>query len=73
MTAAAEKSREEIEGVASLTVTSFLVLFEAFVAILVVDLASLGFRKGFVGFGNFDELLLDGFIATRLSFGQWMF
>lgn len=70
VTATTEETGEEIEGVASLTVTSFFVLFETLVAVLVVDLASLGFGKGFVGFGDFDKLLLDGFIATTLSYGQ---
>jgi len=43
MATAAEEAREEVEGVASLTVTSFLVLFEAFVAVLIVDFAGFGF------------------------------
>lgn len=70
VTTATEETGEEIEGVASLTVTAFLVLFETFVAVLIVDLACFGFDKGFVGFGDFDKLLLDGLIATTLNFGQ---
>ena len=64
VTAAAEEARAEIEGVASMTVASFLVLFEAFMAVLVVDFACLGFGKGFVGFGDFDEFLLGGLVST---------
>jgi hypothetical protein len=66
VTAAAEEAREEIEGVASVTVASFLVLFEAFVAVLVVDFAGFGFGKGFVGFGDFDEFLLGGLVTSVL-------
>jgi hypothetical protein len=66
VTAAAEEAREEIEGVASVTVTSFLVLFEAFVAVLIVDFACFGLGEGFVGFGDFDEFLLGCLVTTVL-------
>lgn len=66
MTAAAKEAREEIEGVTSATVTSFLVLFEAFVAVLIVYFAGFGFGEGFVGFGDFDELLLCRLVTTVL-------
>ena len=55
---AAEEAREEIERVSALTVSTFFVLFEAFVAVLIVDFAGLGFDEGFVCFGDFDEFLL---------------
>lgn len=58
MATAAEEAGEEIEWVSSLTVSTFFVLFEAFVAVLIVDFASLGFDEGFVCFGDFDEFLL---------------
>lgn len=54
----AKEAREEIERVSSLTVSTFFVLFEAFVAVLIVDFARLGFDEGFVCFGDFDEFLL---------------
>lgn len=68
VTATTEEAREQIEGVASLTVASFLVLFKTFVAVLIVNLACLGFGKGFIGFGNFDKFLLDSLISTALCF-----
>jgi len=43
---------------------ALFVLFEAFVAVLVVDAAGLGVREGFVGFGDFDEFLVRGFVAS---------
>jgi len=55
---AAEEAREEIEWVSSLTVSTFFVLFEAFVTVLIVDFAGLWFDEGFVCFGDFDEFLL---------------
>ena len=66
MATAAEEAREEVERVASLTVTSFLVLFEAFVSVLIVDFAGFGFGEGFVGFGDFDEFLLCCLVTTVL-------
>jgi hypothetical protein len=66
VTTTAKEAREEIEGVASMTVTSFLVLFEAFVAVLIVNFACLGLGKGFVGFGDFDEFLLGCLVTTVL-------
>jgi hypothetical protein len=66
VTTATEEAREEIEGVASVTVTSFFVLFETFVAVLIVDFACLGLGKGFVGFGDFNEFLLGCLVTTVL-------
>ena len=66
VTAAAEEAREEIEGVASVTVASFLVLFEAFMTVLIVDFACFGFGKGFVCFSDFDEFLLGRLVTTAL-------
>ena len=64
MSATAEESREEIERVMVATATTLLPLFKAFVAVLVVNLACLGFGEGFVCFCNFDEFLFRGFIAS---------
>jgi hypothetical protein len=72
VTAAAKEAREEIEGVASVTVTSFLVLFEAFMAVLIVDFACLGLGEGFVGFGDFDESLLGCLVTTVVCFVSWL-
>lgn len=66
MATAAKEAREEIEGVAAMTVSSFLVLFETFVAVLIVDFAGFGFGEGFVGFGDFDEFLLCCLVSTVL-------
>ena len=66
MAAAAKEAREEIKGVASTTVTSLLVLFEAFVTVLIVDFAGLGFGEGFVGFSDFDEFLLRCLVTTAM-------
>jgi hypothetical protein len=65
--AAAEESREEVKGVMMAAATTLLPLFEAFVAILVVDLACFGFGEGFVCFCDFDEFLFGGFIASASS------
>jgi hypothetical protein len=74
VTAATEEAREEIEGVASVTVTSFLVLFKAFMTVLIVDFACFGFGKGFVCFGDFDEFLLGGLVTTALCLlVGWLF
>jgi hypothetical protein len=66
VTATTEEAREEVKGVASMTVTSFLVLFEAFMTVLIVDFAGLGFGKGFVCFGDFDEFLLGRLVTTMV-------
>lgn len=44
--------------------SALLVLFQAFVAVLVVDAAGFGLREGIVGFGDLDEFLGCGLIAT---------
>lgn len=57
--AAAEEAAEEIEGVVAASAAALLLaLFEAFVAVLVVDLAGFGVREGFVGFGDLDEFVV---------------
>jgi hypothetical protein len=62
---AAEETREEVEGVVLLAgAAALLVLLDAIVAVLVVDLASFFFREDFVGFGYFDELLACCFVAA---------
>ena len=64
--AATKEAREEIKGVASMTVTSF------FVTVLIVDFASLGLGKGFVCFGDFDEFLLDSLVTTGFVCVSWL-
>lgn len=64
MPAAAEEAREEVEGVVVPLAAALFVLFETFVAVLVVDAAGLGVREGFVGFSDFDEFLVRGFVAS---------
>lgn len=56
--AAAEEAGEEIEGVVMLLAAALLALLEAFVTVLVVDLAGFGVDEGFVGFRDFDELVV---------------
>ena len=66
MAAAAEEAGEEIEGVVGATAAAaLLVLFKAFVAVLVVDAAGFGDGEGVVGFGYLDEFLGGGFVAAK--------
>lgn len=61
MSAAAEEAGEEVEGVvvaASAARAALLVLFYAFVAVLVVDSAEFGVDQRFVSIGDVDEFLL---------------
>ncbi len=46
---------------------ALLVLFEAFVAVLVVDFAGFADGEGVVGFGDFDEFLGGGVVATGIA------
>lgn len=65
MAGAAEEAREEVERiVAAAGAATLLVLGEAFVAVLVVDLSCFGRGEGVVGVGDLDELLGCGVIAT---------
>jgi hypothetical protein len=67
MPAAAEETREEVEGVMMVTSTAaLLALFETFMAVLIVDFARLGIREGFVCFCYFDEFLFSGFVASAV-------
>ncbi len=61
---AAEEAREEVEGVVRAGAAALLVLLDAFVAVLVVDLAGLGLGEGVVGFGDRDEFLVGGVVAA---------
>lgn len=69
MAAAAEEAGEEVEGVvaASGAAAAGFVLREPFVAVLVVDSACFGFGEGFVGFGDLDEFLGCGLIASVMG------
>lgn len=62
--APAEEAREEVEGVVVPLAAALLVLFEALVAVLVVDAAGFGLGEGLVGFGDLDEFLVRGFVAS---------
>jgi hypothetical protein len=66
VSAAAEESREEIEGVigAATRCTTLAMLLDAIVAVLVVDLAEGGSREDIVGVSDFAELLARGLVAT---------
>lgn len=67
MARSAKKAREQIEGVVVSTVaTAGLVLREAFGTVLVVDTAGVGVGKSFVGFGDFNELLVGGRVVGVL-------
>lgn len=64
--AAAEEAGEEVERVVGAAGTmALLVLLEAFVTILVVDFAGFGYGEGIVSFGDFDEFLGSGVVATE--------
>lgn len=64
MAGTAEEAREQVEGVVRAGAAALLMLLDAFVAVLVVDLAGLGFGKGVVGFGDGDEFLVGGVVAA---------
>ena len=71
MSAAAEEAGEEIEWVVpAAAAAALLVLFQSFVAVLVVDAAGFGCGEGVVGFGYLDEFLGGGFIATGRGEGS---
>lgn len=62
---AAEEAGEEVEGiVAAAGAAPLFMLGEAFMTVLVVDLASFRGRKGVVGVGDLNELIGGGVIAT---------
>lgn len=62
---ATEKAREQVEGIVLLArAATLLVLLNAVMAVLVVDLASLFVAKDFVGFGDISELFVDRIITT---------
>ena len=63
VTASAEEPAEKVEGVVVAAASALLPLLKALVAVLIVDFAGLGVDEGFVGFGNFDKLILRGFVA----------
>lgn len=46
--------------------TTLLVLLDAIVAVLVIDLALFFVAQNFVGFGYLDKLLVCGFVSTFL-------
>jgi len=58
MARAAEEAREQVEGVVRAGAAALLVLLDAFMAVLVVDLARFGLGEGVVGFGDGDEFLM---------------
>ena len=61
----AEEAGEEVEGIMrAAALSALLVLFEAFVAVLIVDAAAFRLREGVIGFGDLDEFLRGRFIAT---------
>ena len=64
MPAATEESREEVEWVMMVATAALLPLLQAFMAVLVVDLAGLGVGESFVRLCYLDELLLGGGIPT---------
>lgn len=62
--ASTEEPAEKVEGVVVTATAALLPLLEALVAVLVVDLAGLRVDEGFVGFRDFDKLVLGGRVAT---------
>lgn len=67
--AATEEAGEQIERVVGSTAraAALAMLFEALVAILVVDLARGGRRQDLVRLGDVDELFLRGFVSSGIS------
>jgi hypothetical protein len=63
---AAEKAREEVEGIVLAWATALLVLLDAIVAVLVVNLACVLFDKDLVGFSYLDELSTCLIVATAI-------
>lgn len=63
VTASAEEPAEEVKRIVVTAAASLLSLLQTLVAILVVDLAGLRIDEGFVGFGDFDKLVLGGIVA----------
>jgi hypothetical protein len=67
MSTTSEEPREKIEWVVSPSAASpLLALLQTFMSILVVDLSRLRVGERFVGFGDFDELLLCSSISTLM-------
>lgn len=60
--APAEEAAEQVEGV--MVAAALLLLLQALVAVLVVDLARVSVDQGLVGFGDLDESLVGGVIVT---------
>jgi hypothetical protein len=62
---ATEKARKEVERItAAATTTALFVLFQSFVAVLIVYFPRARCREDFVCFGYIDEFLLGGFISS---------
>lgn len=60
-----EEAGEEVEGVLRPSSgVSLFVLLETFMSVLVVDPPRFGRGEGFVGFGDLDEALGGGVVAT---------
>jgi hypothetical protein len=64
VSAAAEEAGEEIEGVVLLASAALLLLFQAFVAVLVVDFAVFFVGEGIVGFCYEHELVVCGLVVA---------
>lgn len=61
--ASAEEPAEKVKGVMVAAAAALLSLLQTLVTILIVDFAGLGVDEGFVGFRDFDKLVLGGFVA----------
>ena len=67
---AAEEAGEEVEWIMGATALStLLVLFQSFVAILIVNAAGFRLGEGIVGFCDLDKLFRGGLIATAEMIG----
>lgn len=65
MAGASEETGEEVERIMATTATTaLLMLFQSFMAVLVVDSPCFRGGEGIVGFGNLNEFLGRGFVAT---------
>lgn len=74
MSSAAEKSREQVEGVVRRATrrTALSVSFKTLVAVLIVDFACRRGRQYFVRFGDFAELFTRRLVAPAI-FRQSLF
>jgi hypothetical protein len=63
VTASTKESREEVEWIVMMLPTTLLMLFQTFVAILVIYATSFTIGESFISFCDLDKFLVCRFIA----------